>query len=543
MSKDRKMNDKFRKPNNNKTRGNSRDNKGNNRQARKDRGSSGASDHLDRVPSWNDPAWYMHNPELAESVARLPFASYPGTTVNIGQAKGSAVDATWHDVDMLIPGIMTVNYYPTVGQSLGVNYPASVAGTQLFKAVRKNFSGTLRADAPDFVMWVLGMDGVFSYLSYLRRLYGLVSYVTSQNRFFGESVLIACGFTANEVSALLNNKIQLFSYINQLIKESYAFGIPSSIDYVTRHFWMNDKIYTDADWIRGGLYMFNPKGFFKFDATKYETGGSVSVVSWSHPSNAEDIVLSLFQFGRDLMEGMLSDVTNLEIQGYMNKAFEGVPTFQVAPLTYDHLPDIVKDEEVLMAIHNVRPVPGVLDVASLEVTQDPNLNAVISRPTTTLGDDNRYIYLKPMLDIMSHNPTAAEVLVATRLMCAVTVSAETDAKASVLCGSEIVTSVSRYVQNKVGDQVFKAMDPIDLTVTLEGNPELPRFNTIMDQLSDLTKFDWHPLMYMVSDAQTAGTTPLVRIFGDIYNLTPVDLTDLQRIHEICLYSEFNSYGF
>lgn len=543
MARNKKFDDKNRKPEGGKFRQNSRNNRKPTGANRNSGNNNSSSEHLDRVPSWNDPAWYMHNPELAESVARLPFASYPGTDISLGQAKGSGMGATWRDVSMMVPGIMTIDYYPTVGQSLGVNYPASVAGTQLFKAVRKNFSGTLRADAPDFVMWVLGMDGVFSYLSYLRRLFGLVSYVTSQNRYFGEEVLIAFGFTKDEVGALLNNKIQLFSYINQLIKESYAFGIPSSIDYVTRHFWMNDKVYTDADWIRGGIYMFNPQGFFKFDATKYETGGSVSVVNWQHPSDPNDIVLTLFQFGRDLMEGMLSDVTNLEIQGYMNKAFEGVPTFQVAPLTYDHLPEIVKDDEVLLAIHNIRPVPGSLNVETLEVTQDPNINAVLSKPTTTLGDDARHIYLKPMLDIMSHSPTASEVLIATRLMCAVTVSKDTDTTANILCGSEIVTNVSRYVKVVAGNTVVKSMTPVDLTVTVTGAPTLAKFNPLMDNIAELSKFDWHPLLYMVSDGQEAGTTPIVRIFGDLYNVTPVDLTDLQRIHEICLYSEFNSYGF
>lgn len=82
----------------------------------------------------NDPSWYALNPQLLKDAASFPYAWPLGNRLNLGKFarlinKGS------------VPGIMAMNWVPTIGYSSNGTSPANVASINTYTKVRHDNSG------------------------------------------------------------------------------------------------------------------------------------------------------------------------------------------------------------------------------------------------------------------------------------------------------------------------------------------------------------------------------------------------------------------
>lgn len=482
----------------------------------------------------NDFSWYNRNPLLTRAVASVPFPYRPGMFIPWANDTGDS--ATVNPTDS-IPGIMAIYWEPTIGQTSTATDPASIVGKEIFSKVREAFSGSIDADAPDFVIYLMSLDSIFSYIAQLKRLYRTVSVYSPNNLVTPDALIQAYfpNFSLDDIAEIKANKMQLFQVINELVGMTRKFRCPAVFDVFNRHYWMNDNVYLDAPTQLGQMYVFSQDGYYQFTlaSTPQSTqAGGLTIVS---PTlNSGTLVSDMFAFGRQLIDALAGSDDAYIISGYLARAFESSPKFEVSNIEIDEVLTPVFDPLVLSQISNLVTV----DAVNNDVSQDPTTNALICSPTVGLGDQDiqRSVVISPILNINSENPSLEEVVEATRLHCWI------DEDGKVICATELPKLI-RFIFNPNVTQgyisgIMNQFTYMDTTATV-GTSKFNVVNFARD-VAIITKFAGSPKFYVGIKGSNGKYD--AEVFGDYLN--PTTLTDemLKNLHRVCLYSEFNSFG-
>lgn len=521
--------------------------------ARPDR-SEAAEARADRSPrnqrSRNDVSWYSRNPSLLQAAASIPFPYRPGMSVPYQQTvvpTGTTLDQQG------IPGIMALNWWPTLGYSQTATDPASIVGKEIFAKVREKFSGSIDADAPDFVIYIMALDSVFSYIAHLKRIYRVLTAYTSENHYIPDGMLRAFGLSAAQIVDLKEHRMQFYQIINELVFMTRKFNLPAAFDIINRHYWLNDNVYMDAESINSQFYVFNCLGYYSFEL---KTAGSVQVGGLTMKTLTipnTDVAEYYFTFGRSLIDALAGSDDAYIISGYLMRAYEGYPAFQVDELALDDRLIPHYDPEVLMQIENARPIIlgtkySTSAAIANDVTQDPSTNAVVCVPTLTATKPSWYTGMpwnvQNFLSIRSDAPTVADVTIATRLKMGVWKDNSTDTNFDcvIACGSEILDTIQIWT---VSSNNTNTKVPTIYSSTLVGLVSIAMDATGARSVADLCNiqsFDWHPILPVVVKANSGGTFWYSTIAGDVHNFTMLSDEQLHQINRVCLYSEFNAYG-
>lgn len=522
------------------------------------------------MPGANDISWYTRYPNLVVAAGNFPYPNRPGMSVELGTLKfgNSTVSQKVN-----IPGVMSLIWDPTIGHSELPTDPASILGKEMYSRVRKAYSGTLRADAPDYVMYVMALDSIFSYISWLKRLYRVLNVWSPDNYVLPDGVLYGMGLHDLDIQSLRANKTQLWQLINTLILESRKFSCPGSLDIINRHYWLNDNVYTDAQSINSQFYMFNQLHAYEFDptlpgandlSTSNPVGGLVvKPLPWARrkPITGEDPEVVnptltpqiLYEFGRGLLDALVSWDDAYTINGYLNRAYEGEPQFIVEELPLDAVFAPMFNPEVLTQIENSMTVPGGIDTSwvDLSIYQNPLNNAIVCDPrstVTTAQMNGDYMFssdMNPFLSVRSDTPGALENVIASRL------------KASV---RSAVPNTGEGASGYVFHYDFASEIPISWIVVGSGSKRdgtVPMWDVVKSEglvqvktrTTDATnvgvplqwllmsQFDWHPFGF---NASTGNGT--VYVYGDFHNVTAISREELNNLHRVCMFSEFNSFS-
>nr|AXF38746.1 MAG: capsid protein [Shelduck picobirnavirus I] len=480
----------------------------------------------------NDFAWYNKNPNLTVAAASIPFPYRPGMKLPI-YTSTTPTDVVQGNT---LPGVMQINWIPSIGKASDPTDPINIVGKEVFGKVRSAFSGSLEADAPDFIIYLLALDSIFSYIGSLKRIYRTVSTYSPNNYAVPDVVMAALGFISQtNIEDLRENKMLLYQYINELVKMTDKFVCPAVFDYFNRHYWMNDNVYTDAESANSQFYVFRQAQFYKFtllDTPDSVQAGGLSLTAPSVLPTSTGIADILYTFGKDLINALASADSSYTISGYLRRAYEGTPAFRVDEVGMMDMLTPVYVPEVLMQIENIDSVQqGLAIVTDTNITQNPKTNCLLYAPK--LGSSPAYMtygQFEPSLTVRSDTPTLLDVVEATRLTCHV------KSDLSIIAGSEIVTGLTVFNNdlNPQGFYVGNSTDQINTITDTDGF-------TIGDAqaLAQISAFDWHP-KYIV--LWPTSTNDAVCIFQDLHNTTVISEDVLANLHRMCLYSEFNSFA-
>lgn len=508
----------------------------------------------------NDFSWYSKYPSLLNAAASLPYPYRPGMNLPMGSMRGAQTNAStveYTDVSLRVPGVLRINWAPSVGQSTLPTDPASIVGKEVYAAVRKVFSGSIDADAPDFVMYLLALDSLFSYIGGLKRVYRTLTAWSSDNFQTPDTLLLALGCNSVSISNLRTNAADLLRCINELVLQSRKFRCPAIMDLFNRHYWLNDNVYTDAPTINSQFYVFRQTYYLKLNSSAAIPGSSTvtaaGLTAVSSPISASSnlTVKSLYDFGIGLIQALDAWDDCYMISGYLMRAFEGTASFVVDELDVSDSLTPVYVEEVLMQIENARSVFGTLREATLNVYQDPSTNAIISQPLATVSSTLTYGIehdLPPILSIRSDSPTVEENVIASRLQMNQGLSQINHSVLSseegypIFCASEIVSSI--HLLGCDPHNAGSASSSVTLRSVIglsSSNPSATLFVDLPRYLW-VTQFDWHPILYvMYMDSSTPATGAQIIPIGDLHNVTVLDRSQLKEINRICLFSEFGSF--
>lgn len=495
----------------------------------------------------NDVSWYTHYPNLSIATAQFPYPYRPGMDIDLGSPSQT--------LNLRIPGIMEMRWYPSLGWSETATDPASIVCKELFAKVRKAYgAGDLLCDAPDFLVYLMALDGIFSYLASLRRIYRTLTAWTPDNYILPDTVLRAMGLSLEDIQSMRVNRNQLWQVINELTLMSRKFTCPAIMDIMNRHFWMNDNVYTDAQTINSQMYVFHQMGFYKYAPQNMPSGDPASGLTIANNpfqngagTAAQTTVSGLYDFGRGLIEALVAWDDAYTINGYLSRAFEGTPNFIVDETPMDQTFTPVYSEEVLSQIENSRPLwAGTLNVNSLDVSQDVLTNSIICKPTlklfTAAADAPSGVgtygltYVTPIISQRSDNPSVADNIIASRLHTSVEAIPNDTVNARVIAATEIPTYWMVWTSGMTPSGMLPIMG-MPQTVDSNFNP-----NWIYHTMA-MEAFDWHPLSVLyVFASKTVKTYEYAYMVGDLHNLTSITVADLKNLHKVCVYSEFNAFS-
>lgn len=330
----------------------------------------------------NDPSWYALNPQLLRDAASFPYAWPLGNRLNLGKFASRINKGS-------VPGIMAMNWVPTIGYSSNGTSPANVASINTYTKVRHDNSGHANYDHADYMMYLLAMDSVYAFHSWMRRLYGVMLTYSNTNRYYPRAVVKAMGV---DFDSLQKNLADFRQYVNTYAVKASALAVPANMSIMTKHYWMSEGLYYDSNQDKPQTYLFNPIGFYKFsltsDATphgtlkfvpffpRYNEGNLVDALTGAEASNESKAwtLNDIVQYGDALLAPIISDEDFGIMSGDTLKSFGvgGCYTLPFTEETYTVVPSY--SGEVLDQIQNATFI-GMPAVNSLTIDQDISVGA------------------------------------------------------------------------------------------------------------------------------------------------------------------------
>lgn len=504
----------------------------------------------------NDTSYYSHNPELLNIAGKYSFASALGMYTPFGTDVNSTVNSAfdshlyrilneqttstplplWASV-LDVPGIMTLELSLVPGFSSGTTSAVNIAARNLYTATRKEQTGQFVFDAVDEMMFAITMDNLNCFYVWMQRLYGIMNNYQVLNRYVPDALI-----RANHVDPvdLRKHKADLLYYMEQFAVYVRAYPIPTEMSYFKRHAEMFANVYKDGEGDKAQLYCFVPAGFWAFNET-FSTADKGSLSYQPLTVQTGSTIFKLLSFdeitalGDRLLTGVISSQDAGNISAAMLKAF-GYDSYAFGSTDWTYKVEPVYNEEILMQIHNAKAV-GYFSSNS-DITQNDE-GQLIFAPIL-----NQSLNQQVIIDCAYNDPTPDEVFAMTRFAAIVT--SQDSSKSTGVAGAEIVNMIHMFK--------FAHSDPSEAEEPILGWAQIPTYRKIsnnasvppdfilfLEMFTDVSKFDWSPVIDMLVAQQGSGgivTSALRLPFNDFENYVVMGVEDLRKLHEVALLSLF-----
>lgn len=483
---------------------------------------------LNSDSDYNDPSWYNASNQLVIDACSIGFATPLGLPLKV------------HAGTFTVPGIMRLDYVPSIGLSTDNTSPINMAAQSIYSYVNYANSRNTSYDRTDMMMFLLAMDSAYSYLSFLKRIYGIARLYSATNRYLPVALLDSMGIDSANILINLND---LRAAINTFAAKLGSFFVPSTFTYLQRHAWMNYNIFSDSDKpFKSQLYYYNQQGYYKYDETTSPNGTSLIYTTLPTPGKLGTSYAQLVGFGNELLNPLLNS-QDIGIMGSdMLKAFGEAGLVKMNTIDADFTIDIAYSPEVLTQIQNTIAV-GDISVSQhiADITQDNNSGYIIQSlkavetydhfSNSELAGVRDYFLNMPMV-----NPSPDNVMVATRNMSWI------DRNNLIHSGSEVITKMTVF--NNPNDTSKNVKFGTSCIIT--GLAAYDAFVKYSEVLGAIVPFNMHPRLLMGANIGSGGdlTKVSTQIICDFENYTPLPLNDLQKMHEVALLSMFSvpQYG-
>ena len=330
----------------------------------------------------NDWRWYAQNEQLLRDTASYSY-NYPlGSIVRRTRTGDQPADTN------SIPGVMAVHTVPAFGGSQSPTSAINVAVRNIYSFVRHANSGHTNYDAPDLGIYLMAMDSLYSFLSYLRRIYGVVMTFSYTNRYYPTAVVNAMDVDFEDIH---RNIADFRAYINSLAVKVGSMCVPASMSYFTRHMWMYEGYYVDTDQDKAQTYLYVPDGFYKYTLNNVDQSGALELTLLRPQgfhvasSGVADLDLLTFKDLHDYGDALLAPILSSEDMNIMSgdilKAFgsNGIYMIPMIPENYVVLPTY--NEEVLDQINNATLVGFPTKATNPSSSGSAFINMLIQDPT------------------------------------------------------------------------------------------------------------------------------------------------------------------
>lgn len=517
----------------------------------------------------NDASWYNTLPELVRDAAKFPFSRPLGTQYVPRSDSNVQFDFQFNTPS--IPGIMCVNWYPTIGLSTHSNSPINIVSREVYSFVRHANSGHANYDAPDLMLYFMAMDSVYSLYSEAVRVYGMMMLYTANNRYYPKALVQCAGWDFTDVQ---RNLAQLRWAINQFAYKLGSLAIPANMSYFARHIWLNSGLYLDSNSIKAQTYMFKQDAHYKYNPTV--GNGFKSQLEFTRRTNNKMTVNDWIAKMNTFIDPILASEDFNIMSGDILKAFGQDNLFTVAPIAEEYVVVPSYSAEVLSQIQNLsimgypdtsistRPGEGANIVQRIDgETWDPGLYQVltfttdeqINKPQSAEAKSLMASTMERLISMLSDDPSPDEIMVATRLtnICDTFGIEERVDGANkyyrgiagitndYTYGTEIVSSLTMVALSTSGNFKLYSIDTAALVSEPTSNSNLYGDLPLLRVLVLLEAFDWHPTLPLIGcgyNVQNNTDPKWIGYLQETNNFTVMNIEDLTRLHETALISEF-----
>lgn len=534
--------------------------------------SDARDEYYDSKDHTNDPAWYARNEQLLKDAANIPFNYMMGVDPDIVVTNRSGQGMTHVQS---APGIIQTYYVaPVFGNPQKWTDAMNVARRNLYTWVRHMNSGHTNYDAPNLMMYVMSMSSVYSFIEWCKRLYGFVGTASVFNRAMPAALVRANGVSYTDLSS---NLADFRLWLNRFILKAATMAVPSKMPFYDRAQFLFSNLYADATNPRAQYSMFVP---FYFHRYVEPLPGETSQIGTLQPvhlgplpkslittrsegvtngyldfdalplTDSFDIatnvmsVADIMAYGEALLTPILTSEDFNVMSGDILKAFgvEGLKQLTTITEEFNVMP--VYDLSVMHQIHNMDMIAsGNTSSTSRSIVKINDTFGTIKEITsgTEIGAlklDNCYTTVtrsngstpptqgsQMLLDFDLDNPTAGDIMVATRLKATVSMAA-----------SGTSTSVYDYFVEHVGSEV------VICACMYSGRSGAIRYtNSNTPPLKVLglsTDFRLGPVFYNKGVVAVQGPTDFY-LLSEIQNFTWTTTYTVEHMHDVALLSLFD----
>ena len=482
---------------------------------------------------FNDVSWYAKNTQLLRDAGSLSFnnplgANMPYEDVIPVNGTFTANLGTKH-----FPGILRISFIPIAGRSVDNSSALNMAARNIYSFVRHANSGHANYDSPDLMLYLLAMDNIYMLYNHGKRVYGIARYYSQYNRYLPDGLITAMHFDKDDV---INNLANLRYGLNQIAAKLNALAVPNTMSLFTRHSWMVSNVYKDADELKAQNYLWVPAGYFQYDETGDPRGGYLKSMNFG--SVTVDQYLQLLNTA--LAAIIESEDMNI-MSGDILKAYGVGKLWTISAIPEEYTVEPVYNMEVLNQMHNTTCFWSkyVNDgTTQSNITQDPNNGALLYNPMLTpfIGESatgpQAHLALPVIINMPRGEVSPEMVMVGTRA----TTQIELDSDASIATvradslGSELYTDFAIYTKDGDGGNTMTQFSSVIISST-SGT----FYAGDLINISQLSHFDWHPLLYILGDSNSS----FLGVIGDISNYTLVSANTLKKLHDTAILSELD----
>nr|AVX53421.1 putative capsid [Marmot picobirnavirus] len=491
----------------------------------------------------NDPSWYFVNRQLSEDALKIPFGYQAGRIVDPDNPKQYTFnnDNTQYTQNTSVPGILRLYTHICPGYADESNTALNNAAYGVFSYVRKNLSTTASYAPADVMMYILGVDSIFTLYSHLMRIFGTVNCYSNLNYFTPDALLHAYGLSNQGILQLKTSVSNYRARFNQLILKASTIYMPVSFSIIDRHTWLFSNVFSDRESIKAQLYVHVPSVYYQINETAVDTGTAMQPVD----GTVIDTVPALLGLFDTLITQYRDSDSMAKIGADMRRAFEDRSPWK---LSYcDELFTIAPtySAEVLNQIHNTVVTGPVVKSLSPTgpsysdwITQNVDSNSIRYVPWINLGKtadinpDEYPILMDGFLNINNPNPSSQEIAVASRGLVLGT---------AVTAGDETHVFIDTVASDFVESATFIGYAYTDTdNVRSYNDISLPAYgyNASIDSgsyayLACWSAFDWAPQIVWVSSVEIEPGEPIIRVYRmwEVDNPAVLDHNTLKLIND------------
>lgn len=505
------------------------------------------------VGSTNDPSWYNSNTRLISDVTKISFSNQLGTLVEMNGGTGQ--EYTGHVSDLTVPGIAVIKMMNTPGIAVNSSDGVNIAAQGLFQYVRKNLS-TVAAYAPaDVMLYVLGIDEIYSQYANITRLFGICNAYSAYNMFMPKNLICACyDMTPDNFDDLIGHLNDYRARFNNLILKASTLYLPTDFTITKRHAWLYSNYFVDGMTTKSQIYIHRKVRYGFIDERTYDTGTALLT-----EESGKTITALLNEFEHSLDAYRNSD-SMIRIAADMRRAFEERSAWKLAYVDELFITTPIYDQNVLSQIHNLSIYPpsaytalntttsAHTDINAFDVTQsvDNNtlwFNPVMSWPAADYQSIPNIYVEREMLPLIAdqlvnfhkQEVTQDDILEATRNTLA--------ANRQLTSPGGIATVSLQLLQTGVdicvGITLYTRTSQFGILTGYELAGVLSAFEPGTEALDVITKmsvFDWLPRVYINTRAWNSEYSIWVDLIYDLDNYSVIPKSLIGRINDNILTS-------
>lgn len=513
--------------------------------------------------------WWSKYPELLKDSVNIAFNYLAGKPM---------LDVVKSGVAYYQPGVMRIPYLQTLGVANDKTSPFNVQMYQLWLHMHRKYRGIGAYQMSDLGIALFSIIDAFGNIAEAERIYACANTYVATNRNVPFTILQSMNVDIDKVVAQMAD----FRYgINLLNRKLKALCLPKGLSMLENRTTLNTGVFKDADNDRSAIFYFDTEYYCVYEAATYTTGGSVNYRKHKTNGAGKRDVDTILDELTEQIDALLLDDDIARICSDIIAVFEN-DVESSTEMPEDYSLSISKIDERLIQLHNLSfmyfseqasgdkvvpflnrfsasiwaevsglttPSEHYMDiyqqdnVVHSDLMPHQNCTGIVSDSTSSpfayySSTDNIPVFTgTPVFDCNEEKPGAETVMCGSRFTyiaeprtVVVGGNGYTNAK-FIAYGSELCYRPT--IWKMIANGTVVRIENIRQWGNATGR------QIASDILSDLNKFDWHPLLYKYSGSDNPATPNTIdRIHGDLDNFVALPANTLTRLHEVAILSGF-----